>query len=1323
MSDSAIKAGNKVKLVGKDIVGEVAYVGNTKFATGKWVGVVLEHPNGRNNGTVEGTTYFKCEDKHGLFVRQTQLECLDGSGDDANRSGRQATTPSSAPRSSAGKRRIEPTSLRRKPQGNPVPQKPDRLRLPIAGGGSGMTPALRRTPSSGTGWRQSDNDLMKGGSTKASTPGSKETSPKTADLKRMSASFVEMSPEEPVLSQLAALDAPLGFVENRSPAAAAAAAAGGGSAAARQEERVNLQELENLRSEVKDLNEKLETLRIKRAQDKDKLKEGEKLRLQVEQLTENKARLMENLGQLQKELVGARNEARDAAESRNQTVEDTQDLADTVEMLTLDKEMAEERAETLQLELEQARELIEELTVDLEILKEASSDQEAQGGGGITEAPTGATVLQVKQLEQQNQRLHETLVKMRDLTAHEKHEMQKLTKELEARKTEIGVAARAKEHLEQELTQCRAQVADLQEQVDAALGAEEMVETLTERNLELEEQVMELEEQVRDLEDINYTNDLLVEGAKEQELELREDLDLNLAKLREVERERDALGAVVVDRDATITKFRELVQTLTDQNTNLRNELTKATNRPVGTPSEVIDFKKLFTETKAHSAAIDLELRELELQQARDHVTYLKQYLPDNFMTRGGDQDAVNLLLLLPRVIWKADVVLNGVQKFSEPETIDRPGVLKTHAVDQFAFACRLQQLLHTVQSCVHQLQHAASRGTVEQFLALGGLYPELAAHERAIDQYLEMLRKDQLDENVGLELLERVVASVVTLENSHLQSAKLHQPTLLLHLTRAVAAAAHSAAIDAKRIQVLMAPSEEENEVAVLCKTVLSKADDITGAAKRIKRRLPQDGSAGPISFSGEVQNTLRAAGPSMGRAATALRHVARACLQQISLSGENEGITGGKVKELLHEATDVVYGGEDQGPESIKASLVSACDHFSLMASCLEKGEYDYDGTPEETNDTPPIVQRAQNIKAELKDSEHIKHKLESREQDLRDLRLLMKQKNEELSEMMVRRDLAEKKLVNATKDANATIDRLQRKVDDTAMLLRRKEKEYEETMDHLQSDIDSLEVEKGELREKLKNIKKRSLYESMDEKTATAAVAGVSLLNLSSSSVNNAAPQSAGLVQDSPALLQQIKDLQTALRSATAANTAVRTSKMRQQLAELPPLPVTSVSGLEKRDLTKDERTATPAKEQHDRLNSLMHQTAQLKKELHKTISSALVVDLRQRRPGQVPVTATLEPKHHLQHERNTLLAYRASVAAAQTEVMRAFTAQQSSGTINTTLTSFPSTHLAKLLQNKDSLTKVGEVRVGSGAEVSTPIILDVQSLHKLHSRLLS
>ena len=66
--------------------------------------------------------------------------------------------------------------------------------------------------------------------------------------------------------------------------------------------------------------------------------------------------------QLQRELQKAKAEAREAVENRDRHMDDTQELTENVEMLTLDKEMAEEKAETLQLELDQAKERIEELT-------------------------------------------------------------------------------------------------------------------------------------------------------------------------------------------------------------------------------------------------------------------------------------------------------------------------------------------------------------------------------------------------------------------------------------------------------------------------------------------------------------------------------------------------------------------------------------------------------------------------------------------------------------------------------------------------------------------------------------------------------------------------------------------------------------------------------------------------------------------------------------------------------------------------------------------------------------------------------------------------
>lgn len=72
---------------------------------------------------------------------------------------------------------------------------------------------------------------------------------------------------------------------------------------------------------------------------------------------------------------------------------------------------------------------------------------------------------EVKQLEQQNARLRETLVKLRDLSAHDKHEYQKLLKDMDQKKSEIAELGRTKEKLSARVEDMEQQIADLQEQV------------------------------------------------------------------------------------------------------------------------------------------------------------------------------------------------------------------------------------------------------------------------------------------------------------------------------------------------------------------------------------------------------------------------------------------------------------------------------------------------------------------------------------------------------------------------------------------------------------------------------------------------------------------------------------------------------------------------------------------------------------------------------------------------------------------------------------------------------------------------------------------
>uniref|UniRef100_A0A0P4WBW4 Dynactin subunit 1 n=1 Tax=Scylla olivacea TaxID=85551 RepID=A0A0P4WBW4_SCYOL len=1399
MSDKPVRVGQRVEVIGKDTQGTVAFVGTTHFSQGKWIGVVLDEKKGKNNGSVQGKTYFQCDEGCGIFVRTSQLIVL-GGGDDLEEDG--STTPSassaaSTPATDKPRSRLpmfgklpQPkqysSELPRTPSLSSVTSSPSLYKTPSQtslGKSGGSRTDLTKAESLGNVYKASpkldlskvsskidcgDKSLLKrppsvssiestdsstssprpyisratpfrkplvptslkpSSTTTPSTPSSsyrndlqaklplgnpgkvgqredrtpsKESSPRT-DMKKGS-SFVETN-----------------FVETLTPQYTPGAPS---SAMQTLEDKVAAlqaqQEMENLRGEIQDLNEKLETLRVKRAQDKEKLKEGEKMKLQVEQLLEFKSRIMESQAQLQRELQKAKAEAREAVENRDRHMDDTQELTENVEMLTLDKEMAEEKAETLQLELDQAKERIEELTLDLEILKTEMS-------GAVTPTDGVANSLQVRQLEQQNSRLRETLVKMRDLSAHDKHELQRVQKDLETKKGELADMARAKDKLAAQVGQLEQTISDLQEQVDAALGAEEMVETLTDRNLNLEEKVAELLETVADLEAINDMNDQLQENARELELELREELDMANSKIREVMREREASNEVIVDQDATIKKFRELVQKQQEQNMDLRHALEKETNKPIGTPSEIIDFKKMFTETKAHSKAIDMELRRLEVAQANHHVAYLTQYMPDNFMSRGGDHDAVLVLLLVARMISKAEIVIGGIRdKYPVPENIDRSAVLKTHAIDQYAFSARLLQLLYSMQALLHQYQYVLGTCSVEVFLRLGTLYPEMASHERNLDFYVDLLRKDQLDENVSLESLEKTVSYFSTVYPSHLLSEKMDQTTYLCDTSRVLTSGADAANTCASVVLALLHPQHEDCEVAVMCRDIVTAGKEINAAVKRIRRRMPQDGSVGPLSYPEDVQETLTSTTNYMNNAARALRHLTRNLLQQTSLLADAEGgVNGEKLKELTHQATDLIYGGEDLGPDSIKLSVQRTLSELTRITSALEKGEYDFDGTVEERT-IPPVTLRAQALKNEMKDTEHLKYKLESREQDLKELKLAVKAKNEELSEMTVRRDLAEKKLSTATRDADLTIEKLQRKLDDTLMMLRRKEKEYDETMDHLQSDIESLETEKGELREKLKALNKKTLYDALSKSSPlTGVVSPSSPTTPSAGGVPPSVP-GGGMVRDSPMLLQQITDLKTALHHATASvhnNTAQR---MHSQLASLRPIKVQKLStmvGEEKRDVSKED-VDMEDKRSTDHINQLMRQATSLQKEVNALMTGVTVVDLSKRKPASFPATATGDPAHHIISHNNKLNTLRTRIASLQDEITRALALNTPGGSVSTAFSAFPSPQLTKVLGEQE-LVQVGRVRVPgemSSNQEPVQVVLQRDHLMNLHLRLL-
>uniref|UniRef100_A0A673CSK4 Dynactin subunit 1 n=1 Tax=Sphaeramia orbicularis TaxID=375764 RepID=A0A673CSK4_9TELE len=979
------KIGSTVEVTGKGQRGTVAYIGATLFASGKWVGVILDEPKGKNDGTVQGKRYFTCEENHGIFVRQSQIQVVED--------GSSATSPD--------------------------------------------------TPESGS----------------AKIPRQK------GECCVFAFNFILYSQEE-----------------------------------------------ESLRAQVKDLEEKLETLKMKRTEDKAKLKELEKHKIQLEQLQEWKNKMQEQQTELQKQLKEAKREAREAQEAKDRYMEEMSDTADAIEMATLDKEMAEERAESLQVEVDSLKEKVEELSMDLEILRHEISEKGSDGA---------ASSYHVKQLEEQNGRLKEALVRMRDLSASEKQEHVKLQKQMEKKNTELETLRTQKEKLQEEVKQAEATIDELKEQVDAALGSEEMVETLTERNLDLEEKVRELRETVSDLEAINEMNDELQENARETEMELREQVDLSVSKVREAEKRVEAAQETVADYQQTISKYRDLTARLQDANRELISQQNASTEQVQQPPAELFDFKIKFAETKAYAKAIEMELRKMEVAQMNRQVSLLTSFMPDSFLRHGGDHDCILVLLLIPRLICKADLISKQAQeKFDLNGNMAQGTGFRGPQGEQRSFASGLVYSLTLLQATLHKYEQALSSCTVEVFKRMGTLYSEMSFHERSLDYFIDLLHKDQLDETVQVEPLTKAIKYYQQLYSVHLAEHTEDCTVQLADHIKFTQSALDCMGVEVARLRAFLAAGQESSCLAVLLKDLDTSCSDIKQFCKKIRRRMPGTDVVGvpaALNFGTQVKDTLTECRRQLTRVVAVLQEVAAAGAQMIAPLAEQEGLNALKLDDVTFKAVEQ-----------------KICHHGQFL------------------HQTPPVEVRASTVRAEMTDAEGLGVKLEDRETVIKELKKSLKIKGEELSEANVRLSLLEKKLDTSTKDADERVEKIQTKLDENIALLKKKEKEFEETMDALQADIDQLEAEKTELKQRINNQSKMTI-EGLRGPPASGIVSMVQ------GSAGGLSPSLAGTVQvvDSPLLRQQVEAQRLGIKHLKNENNRLKAEKMRVQLASLPPL----------------------------------------------------------------------------------------------------------------------------------------------------------------------
>ncbi|KAH8303613.1 hypothetical protein KR018_007127, partial [Drosophila ironensis] len=1173
MSPREPKLGQRVEVTGKNLHGTVAYVGRTNFAAGLWFGVILDEPLGKNNGSIHGSTYFKCAPNCGLFVRAQQLvrigegtatvlgtatvnkgdnkrsvemqregaraKLTKRSGSGGGKSVEEQDNPREQMASTSGKTRgsdrapaspqkqlrssqsprdqvaktsgkflanqpMQPLQLPRNasvPEGDASHQDVEKLEEPkstpkkssvdektkILPQQESQKPAAdkgRKDTEAGNEAKpgpqaeQSRGEVKPGvvaappsplqNSTIGELPAPRGTvqltPPAMTCNQRRSTSYTQLRPTrisqpKPTTAQAQsstaqltlAMPVPLALAPKRSKTSMSPTSSVKRAPPAAFVEPRFLEILRpqftpgpSLRTpssvapvldnpELRQLKEELQLLRVQKSEDKLKLLELERMRIHNEQLLEFKSQIMTQQVLLQRELQRSRHELREAQEVSGKFKREMDEIAESIELLTLDKEMAEERMETLQIELEMAQERNDELTLDVEILKAEQEEQQQQMTGQRFEksdkvSSLGATPQSAGEflrLEQYNQRLRETVVRLRDTLAQEKQTSQRTHKELETKHSEINELKSIKELLSRRVDNMEVQLMDLKEQVDASLGAESMVTQLATLKLELEDRVKLLEEEVNELEALEQIQEQLIESNQELETDLREEIDKLGGQVKILEQQKNAAMESLYDRDVTISKFRELVRQLQEQ-LQLRADGTLSiedfssaneSQQEEASNQSQTDYQHIFSVSKAYGRALEQQIKAVELRLQRQHLEHVLAFVPEQFMLRGGEHDVVLVILLLERMNEKLTIVCQAInEKFPTACEFGRDAIFEGYSVQRYIFRSQCLYLLKSLQLVLQQFRHGLNHCDYELCTHAAIYRSDLELQEQQLDEFVRLLKTGQLDEHTNCEPIQRVLHYVNGLHQN------LMPPQTLVELL-------DEQQLYGALVEVYEAGLDAVNANAGLMHTIVQLGDEQTASfqcmqllmeqscahkqkLKKLQRKLQGGGQT--ASWTGmqcaRYQRILEA-NEALGALIRLLDATAREASRE-----SNGGIAHEKLWRMLVLNYNKFAPSQDSPEPREVDSYSQRCmqlidEQLDELFTLLESTDVNTEYVRHPVTNT--LQERAAQVKRHYEDVKTLELTVAERDKEIKSLKYLAKMKQQDFSELQIRKEMAEKQM----------------------------------------------------------------------------------------------------------------------------------------------------------------------------------------------------------------------------------------------------------------------------------------------------------------------
>ena len=863
---------------------------------------------------------------------------------------------------------------------------------------------------------------------------------------------------------------------------------------------------------------KLKVMEKKRAEDRERLAMLEQVKAErdkyegiIQKLQAKYQPQQVEVGELRKQLKGS--------QTKLEEIERLQAEHESVmEMATLDREMAEETADALRSESETLRTKLEELQLEVEVLRDENEEM------GQVMSPEERSSQGWLQMEKTNERLREALIRLRDVTQQQEADLKDHVKELEQDMEDYVAIKSQYETTKEKLLASENNVENLKQQLETALGAEEMIEELADKNMRHQEEINELKAAIEDLEALKEISDELEYNHIETEKQLQEEIEYRESLFNEQCRRITQQDEVVDDLEYTLVRFRELVSTLQGDLEDMRasQQISEAEASDLTNRSRAmidLNMKLKASASKTQTKTIDVELGRMEAEEAAQHLSIVKLYLPEYY---DEERNSVMALLRFKRVSFKASLANNTIRERNAEQQSVQEDYFTAHDV--------LEKLLWISSLCDRFVTYITSC-SAENFDGVKGALFEMEPVERTLNFWIECLKRDEVDMNKCAVELQRSIALLSHLGETLLPtSLESYAGELCMRSILTQSYLDHSASCVSRLRSLLQSkitvPEEGNEEIPHL----YSRLDGLSSQARGLKvamgkvYRSVSELQSRSLALSNDASEPFQRTEESTKELAALARQLGENIQALVSDEGRTDPLTLTEVLDNLSQTSSSALVSEAGSDNNDAISLLS--NRLRSIGGYLEELDSissDLSRTTEfEKRSSPPWVARAEELKSNKTISPDADEEIRRLKNEIQEASTALGVKDKTIEEQGIKVELVESRMREASKKASM-VKELEAKIEQ----MQTQETELVGAVEQQRKDLEAMETEREELKSRLERVKRASGTTGVATTAdGTVVDSGVSLATM----------------HENEALRAEVKSLQSAVRFLREENRRV-------------------------------------------------------------------------------------------------------------------------------------------------------------------------------------